>query len=60
MTKRTKTFEMNGRAYSCEPGALEALRSIAPDARKTGDNSAVAALMALGLKTGAIKELGAA
>lgn len=55
----TKTFEMNGKAYQTDAQTLEVLRSIVPAAKSTGDASAVAVVMELGLQMGRIKEVGA-
>lgn len=49
------TFEMNGKAYQTDAQTLVVLRSIIPAAKSSGDNSAVAAIMSLGLHTGRIK-----
>jgi hypothetical protein len=55
-----KTFEMNGIAYETDAETLEVLRSIVPSAKVSDDNSAVAAVMFLGIKTGRIRETGKA
>lgn len=52
-----KTFEMDGKAYMTDQETLDVLRSIVPDAKATGDASAVAAVMFLGLETGRIQRL---
>ena len=65
MTKKTKgkgnkmnaTFEMNGKAYKTSERMLNVLRSIVPDAKASGDMSAVQYLMALGLEVGSIVEI---
>lgn len=53
----TKTFEMNGKAYQTDAEILEVLRSIVPDAKASGDASAVKWVMELGLHMGRIKEV---
>jgi hypothetical protein len=53
----TKTFEMNGKAYRTDAQTLSVLRGIIPAAKRSGDYSAVTAVMALGLKTGCIVEV---
>ena len=50
------TFEMNGKGYSTDEETLDLLRKIVPSAKEAVDFSAVTAIMALGLKTGRIKE----
>ena len=50
-------FTMNGTTYETDQETLEVLRSITPTAKETGDSLAVAAVMALGLKTGRIVEI---
>lgn len=59
MTMQTlgRTFEMNGRAYKTDAETLKVLRSVVPGYQATGDVSAVAAIMWLGLKTGRIREV---
>ena len=49
-------FEMSGKEYRTDKETLEILRSIVPAAKETGDTSAVAAIMAMGIKTGRIVE----
>ena len=51
-------FEMNGIAYQTDRETLMVLRSIMPSAKETGDSSAVAAVMGLGLHAGRIIEIG--
>lgn len=51
------TFEMNGTTYQTDAATLNLLRSIVPAAKDSGDVTAVAAVMALGLKSGRIVEL---
>ena len=53
---KMKIFEMNGIFYQTDDATLEVLRSIIPPAKETGDTSAVAAVMMLGLQAGIIKE----
>ena len=48
---------MSGKTYETDEETLEVLASIADDAHATGDPSAVAAVMALGLKSGRIREV---
>lgn len=50
-------FEMNGLHYETDAETLIVLREIVPGAKKTGDASAVAAVMALGLAAGRIREI---
>lgn len=59
MTMQTlgRTFEMNGRTYKTDAETLKVLRSVVPGYQATGDVSAVAAIMWLGLKTGRIREV---
>lgn len=52
-------FTMNGKVYATDAETINVLRSIVPDAHRTGDASAVAAVMGLGLKYGRITERGA-
>ena len=55
----TKTFKLNGETYNTDAATLNVLRSIIPSAKRTGDSSAVIAVMELGLATGRIaKEAG--
>ncbi len=51
------TFEMNGKAYATDAATLDMLRSIVPSAKATGDMSAVAFAMDLGLAGGRIVEI---
>lgn len=51
-------FEMNGIAYETDVETLKVLRSIVPSAKETKDNSAVAAIMNMGLQFGRIREIG--
>ena len=55
--KMKVTFEMNGKAYETTESMLNVLRSIVPEAKKTGDSTAVQYLMALGLQAGRISEI---
>jgi len=50
------TFSMTGRTYRTDAATLAVLRSIIPGAVKSGDYSAVAAVMAIGLARGRIVE----
>jgi len=52
-----QNFEMNGKTYATDKDTLEVLHSIIPQAKATGDYSAVTAIMGLGLKTGRIQEI---
>ena len=49
-------FEMNGKAYTTDGETLEVLQSVMPEYHRSGDASAVAAIMILGLETGRIHE----
>jgi len=49
-------FELNGKTYTTDNETLVVLRSIVPDAKATGDASAVAAVMASGMAAGRIVE----
>lgn len=55
-TKEMKTFEMNGIGYETDEETLNVLRNVVKAAKESGDNSAVAAVMGLGLKVGRIRE----
>ena len=59
-TTETKTFEMDGKSYETDAETLSVLNGIVKSYRKGGsqDNSAVAAMMALGMATGRIVEIG--
>lgn len=48
------TFELNGKVYRTDAETLAVLRSIVPAAKRTGDSSAVQAVIILGLQTGRI------
>jgi hypothetical protein len=50
----TETFTIDTITYKTDAETLTVLRSIIAAAHATGDNSAVAAVMFLGLKTGRI------
>lgn len=50
-------FTMTGKTYQTDKATVEVLRSIVPAAKKSGDVSAVTAVMSLGLKTGRIQEV---
>lgn len=54
-TATLATFEMNGSTYRTDAATLAVLNSIIPAAKTTGDASAVAAIMGLGLKGGRIQ-----
>lgn len=58
--KNATTFEMNGATYQTDAATLRVLRSICPSAKATGDSSAAAAVMALGLARGRIRLVGQA
>ncbi len=47
-------FELNGEWYRTDLETLSVIRGIVPDARTSGDGSAVQAVIALGLETGRI------
>lgn len=49
-------FTLNNITYTTDDETLEVLRSIIGKAHETGDASAVAAVMSLGLETGRIRE----
>ena len=51
------TFTMTGKTYRTDAETLSVLRSVVPSAKATDDNTAVAAIMFLGLKTGRIVEV---
>ena len=57
--KLTKTFEMNDKAYKTDSETLDVLRRAVASYKTSGskDNSAVAAVMYLGLATGRIQEI---
>lgn len=48
-------FEMNGAAYETDEETLKVLRSVVPGARRSGDHSAVAAVVLLGMHFGRIE-----
>ena len=50
-------FELDGITYETDAETLKVLHSIIPAAKATGDASAVAAVMFLGIKTGRIREV---
>ena len=50
------TFEMNNKIYKTDQETLNVLRLIIKAAKRANDYTAVAAIMALGLKTGRITE----
>lgn len=52
----TAAFGMNGKTYATDEETLRVLQSIIPPAKAEEDFSAVAAVMALGLKAGRIVE----
>ena len=52
-----RVFEMNGKTYATDTATVNAIRSIVPSAKASGDYSAVAAIMALGMKAGRISEV---
>jgi hypothetical protein len=53
----TKTFELNGISYKTDADTLSVLRGLMPSAKKTGDSSAVIAMILLGKMTGRIVEV---
>lgn len=55
----TATFEMNGKTYRTDAETLKVLRSIVPNAKRTGDASAVSVVMSFGLRSGRIVEMAA-
>ena len=57
MTTETKTFELNGTGYETDAETLAVLQSIIPAAKRTGDASAVQAILSLGLTTKRIREI---
>ena len=52
----TESFQINGRSYQCDSEVLNVLRSVCPDAKATGDSTAVMAVMCLGEFVGRIRE----
>ena len=54
MRPRTEQFELDGKVYCTDPATLSLLRDLIPVAEETGDSSAVAAVMFLGLHCGQI------
>lgn len=56
-TQTTFAFEIDGEFYTTDAETLAVLRSIVPDAKRTGDASAVAAVMEAGLMAGRIRPL---
>lgn len=50
-------FSLNGQTYRTDAETIEVIRSVMPAAKATGDGSAVAAIMSLGLATGCIVAL---
>jgi hypothetical protein len=53
----TVTFEMNGIGYETDAKTLTVLQSVMPNAKASGDFSAVAAVMMFGEKSGRIREI---
>ena len=53
----TNTFTLNNETYRTDAETVEVLRSIMPSARKSGDSSAVVAVIALGQATGRIEKV---
>lgn len=49
-----KRFELNGKIYETDAETLDVLRIIIPAAKKSGDSSAVMAVIFLGIETGRI------
>lgn len=54
-----KTFELNGDGYRTDAETLKVLNSVMPTAKKTGNSTAVQAILFLGLKAGRIEQLSA-
>ncbi len=52
-----KLFTLNGITYQADAGTLSVLRDIMPNAKATGDSSAVIAMIELGKMTGRIVEV---
>ena len=52
--KMNASFEINGTTYYTSPLVLKLIQSIMPAAKRSGDYSAVHAMLALGLATGQI------
>lgn len=50
----TKTFEMNGKAYTTDAQTLELLRTKAVPAAKAGNDKMLSYVMTIGLGTGRI------
>lgn len=57
MDAMTAKFELNGKNYVTDEEIIKILRSIIPSAKKSGDGSAVIAVMALGEMAGRIVEI---
>lgn len=51
------TFELNGKTYKTDKETIKVLRTIIPAAKKSGDSSAVIAMITLGELTGRIQEI---
>ena len=56
MSKHNRVFTMSGKTYSTDTSTVNAIRSILPSAKATGDYSAVTAIMVLGMQAGRIVE----
>lgn len=52
------TFEIDQKKYVTDQETIAVLRSLMPGAEASGDSSAIAVVMHLGLNTGRIRELG--
>lgn len=57
MTELTHTFEMDGVWYQTDTETITLLRDLVDGFRRHGDNSAIAAIMFLGLQCNRIKEI---
>lgn len=55
-TTQTEGFEIDGKTYRTDAATLSVLRGIMPAAKATGDASAVAVVMRMGLLFGRIVE----
>ena len=52
-----RRFKLNGRRYVTDSETRDLLRSIIPNAKASGDSSAVIAVMEVGIASGRIREL---
>ena len=55
--KMNATFEINGKKYATDLETLKLMRVVVDSADKSGDNSAVIAVMIMGELNGRIKEI---